>query len=225
MLPDAPDRRAHVGCGAPSGERRPGLPSPLRGLAGTGILSREMTSCFWHSDSPSGCSAVGQPLTAAVGACSSPCELSGLGRGPAWTRSWLAAAGGGGRDAGPGRSKLLGIPHQQPNPHLHFQCLVSAAAAARVMIAKAQSFPDLLSGSRWGPRLGHAGSSSPAEDESPGFPRPEPQVSHCRLRMSQGRLRTVARPGYAAFPSHHPSSLGSPPSQAPAALLPDLECP
>ena len=130
-----------------------------RGLAGAGVLSREMASRFWHSDSPSGCSTVGQPLTAGC-RCSSPCELSGLGRGPVWTRSWLAAAGGVGKDAGPGRSKLLGIPHQQPNPHLHFQCLVSAAAAARVMIAKAQSFPDLLSGSRRGARLGRAGSSS-----------------------------------------------------------------
>lgn len=66
-----------------------------------------MTFRFCHSDSPSGCSAVGQPLIEGIGALRAS-ELSDLGRGPAWTHSWLAAAGCGGKNAGPGRSKLLG---------------------------------------------------------------------------------------------------------------------
>ena len=54
-----------------------------RGLAGAGVLSREMGSRFWHSDSPSGCSTVGQPLTAAVGALRlvSSVALEGAPRG------------------------------------------------------------------------------------------------------------------------------------------------
>ena len=42
-----------------------------------------MTFCFRHSDSLSGCSAVGQPLIAGFGALRAS-ELSDLGRGPAW---------------------------------------------------------------------------------------------------------------------------------------------